>query len=334
MRHAGEVLSRTASSSTSGTLPSTATPTLSTSTSATSARRSTGPSGARRSRPSAAAAIGCATQRPANTPAPTMRPPARRSSRAGAGLSIQTRLTIVSALLMAIVIGLLGLFLYLRLEADLKAALDDRLRDHAAAVASLPAPGERPRRGARSVDPGDTFVQLVDADGTVDRRARRRSAGRAARPPTPSRASPRSQFFDAAVPDQRGARAGSVAGGAAPRRRGRHRRHRRQRTSRRHSPALAACSLIGAPIADRACQCGRLVCRRGRTAASRTTADRGRGRFGVRARPPVPVPATGDELARLAESLNRMLARLEEAAERERRFVATRPTSSGRHLRT
>ncbi len=34
------------------------------------------------------------------------------------------------------------------------------------------------------------------------------------------------------------------------------------------------------------------------------------------------VPATGDELARLAEGLNRMLARLEEAAERERRFVS------------
>jgi heavy metal sensor kinase len=34
------------------------------------------------------------------------------------------------------------------------------------------------------------------------------------------------------------------------------------------------------------------------------------------------VPPTGDELARLAEGLNRMLARLEEAAERERRFVS------------
>jgi heavy metal sensor kinase len=33
------------------------------------------------------------------------------------------------------------------------------------------------------------------------------------------------------------------------------------------------------------------------------------------------VPATGDELARLGESLNRMLGRLEEAVERERRFV-------------
>jgi heavy metal sensor kinase len=35
----------------------------------------------------------------------------------------------------------------------------------------------------------------------------------------------------------------------------------------------------------------------------------------------LPVPATGDELARLAQSLNRMLARLETAVERERRFV-------------
>ena len=36
----------------------------------------------------------------------------------------------------------------------------------------------------------------------------------------------------------------------------------------------------------------------------------------------LPVPATGDELSRLAASLNRMLGRLEEAMEQERRFVA------------
>ncbi len=35
----------------------------------------------------------------------------------------------------------------------------------------------------------------------------------------------------------------------------------------------------------------------------------------------LPVPNTGDELARLAETLNTMLARLEDAIERERRFV-------------
>ncbi|HEX2424332.1 MAG TPA: ATP-binding protein, partial [Actinomycetota bacterium] len=35
----------------------------------------------------------------------------------------------------------------------------------------------------------------------------------------------------------------------------------------------------------------------------------------------LPVPGTGDELARLAETLNSMLDRLEEAIERERRFV-------------
>jgi signal transduction histidine kinase len=35
----------------------------------------------------------------------------------------------------------------------------------------------------------------------------------------------------------------------------------------------------------------------------------------------LPVPSTGDEIARLAETLNRMLERLEVAMERERRFV-------------
>ena len=39
----------------------------------------------------------------------------------------------------------------------------------------------------------------------------------------------------------------------------------------------------------------------------------------------LPVPRTGDELARLAETLNAMLDRLEEAIERERRFRRRRP---------
>src|SRR5262249_54291628 len=44
----------------------------------------------------------------------------------------------------------------------------------------------------------------------------------------------------------------------------------------------------------------------------------------------LPVPETGDELARLAETLNAMLARLEEALDRERGFVA----DAGHELRT
>jgi signal transduction histidine kinase len=44
----------------------------------------------------------------------------------------------------------------------------------------------------------------------------------------------------------------------------------------------------------------------------------------------LPVPETGDELARLAETLNEMLARLEAAIQRERDFVA----DAGHELRT
>src|SRR5262249_1929018 len=44
----------------------------------------------------------------------------------------------------------------------------------------------------------------------------------------------------------------------------------------------------------------------------------------------LPVPPTGDELERLATTLNEMLARLEQAVERERSFVA----DAGHELRT
>src|SRR5205823_11469336 len=44
----------------------------------------------------------------------------------------------------------------------------------------------------------------------------------------------------------------------------------------------------------------------------------------------LPVPRTGDELQRLGQTLNEMLARLEEALERERGFVA----EAGHELRT
>ena len=44
----------------------------------------------------------------------------------------------------------------------------------------------------------------------------------------------------------------------------------------------------------------------------------------------LPVPPTGDELERLAETLNEMLGRLEAAIERERDFVA----DAGHELRT
>ena len=44
----------------------------------------------------------------------------------------------------------------------------------------------------------------------------------------------------------------------------------------------------------------------------------------------LPVPATGDEVQRLGETLNAMLARLESALERERDFVA----DAGHELRS
>ena len=81
-------------------------------------------------------------------------------------LPIRARLTLVSAVLMAVAIAALGAFVYTRLQADLFAAVDDRLRDRAQNLivdagdgSIVPSPWTH--------DPGDAFVQVYAADGRL-----------------------------------------------------------------------------------------------------------------------------------------------------------------------
>ena len=83
-------------------------------------------------------------------------------------LSIRLRLTIVFAVAMAMVLIALGAFLYFRLAAGLDRTLDTGLRSRAADVTSLLQSGAvlSSAKGIDSVT-DDSFTQILDAEGNV-----------------------------------------------------------------------------------------------------------------------------------------------------------------------
>src|SRR5215210_6860056 len=241
-------------------------------------------------------------------------------------LPVRVRVTLAFAGVMAVVLLATGLFVYLRLAADLDATIDQGLRSRASDVAALvarsggtlAAPG-RPQL----VEPGEDLAQVLDESGRVV--GATRDFGRA---PLLSaaerRRAARAAFTverDALGPDgdparllaapvrARGRRLVVVAGAFLD-----------DRRDELHSlagllavggaGALLLASLAGYGVAAGAL---RPVERMRRRAAGIQTADPG-------AR--LPVPPARDEIGRLGETLNAMLERLEAAFERERTFVA------------
>src|SRR5918996_6082992 len=85
----------------------------------TCGRRSTGPLAGSRSRPYGAPGTGCART-----------------------MALRTRLTIVTAALMAVILAGVGAFVYVRLRADLTEAVDGGLRSRGDAI--LPTLGDAP----------------------------------------------------------------------------------------------------------------------------------------------------------------------------------------------
>jgi signal transduction histidine kinase len=80
-------------------------------------------------------------------------------------LPIRLRLALFSGLLVAVVVIVLGAFVYLRLEADLRAAVDDGLAERAQALVDDP-----PADGiveAETSDIGDTFGLIITSSGTL-----------------------------------------------------------------------------------------------------------------------------------------------------------------------
>ena len=226
-------------------------------------------------------------------------------------LPIRIRLTLGFALVMALVLAAVGLFVYQRVSNELLAGIDQTLVAQA-----------REEMAAGHVDAdtggGTTYAQLFTPAGALrvsqprglprllDRRlVAEAAAGRLYRDEAlPAR---HGEWRVLAVPSTSGKTVVVVARSLAPR--ANSLEHLRHELILFLPLALLAACLGGYALTARALRPVELLRRRaGAVTAERPTL--------------LPVPPSGDEISRLATTLNDMLERLHAAVEHERRFVA------------
>jgi two-component system, OmpR family, sensor kinase len=228
-------------------------------------------------------------------------------------LPIRTRLTLVFAGMSLVVLGVAGVALLIEFRAELDRTIDEALRSRAASIRADPLVG------ISAIPDGDeVFAQLVRSDGTVVSSANLTSESLL--PPSVLRSLGRATFFDRvvrtveervpsrvfAVPSEAGTFL--VVGMAV---------EDQDEAVERLTVLLAvggpivllALSALGWILAGAALRPVEGL--RSEAAAISTSEPTRR----------LPVPETGDELQRLAETLNAMLDQLHEALDRERRFV-------------
>jgi two-component system, OmpR family, sensor kinase len=235
-------------------------------------------------------------------------------------LPIRARLTLISAALMAVVLAVSGLFLYLRLRSDLLEAVDSGLQSRAEdLVTTLKSSPAVLQEGGGLIDPGDAFAQVLGLDGRVIASSPGLRPDPLLRPAEVS-ALQRPRLLDrtAATMDesvQARLLAVRIAGGSVL--------VVGVSLDDQHEALarLAALMAVGGPlvlilaggvgwvVAGAAL---RPVERMRIQAAAISASEPGRR---------LPPAGTGDEVARLGETLNEMLDRLEQALQRERRFV-------------
>jgi two-component system OmpR family sensor kinase len=231
-------------------------------------------------------------------------------------LPIRLRLTLAFALAMAIVLAGMGTFVYRRVGDSLLASVDTTLSSQADEAALDVRRGD-----VRDLDVtgGTTLAQVVDSRGRVlhsvppglapllppaDVRLAS-SGGRVRR--SISLHSPRGDWRVLAIPNGPSDQVVLVARSLEPREDSLDRLLRQLIVA---TPlALLLASLAGYALAAAALRPVEAMRRR---AAAVSAVSPGR----------LPVPPSGDEISRLATTLNEMLARLEAAFEHERRFVA------------
>jgi heavy metal sensor kinase len=232
-------------------------------------------------------------------------------------LPIRARLALVSGALVAALLAAMGAFLYLRLSADLVATVDAGLRTRAEAF--LAAGLDSLPRSGGLIEPDEAFTQVLAADGRV----LDSSAGLAPGPLLSSEAIAglgRARFFDAevlteeepvparllAVPTSQGR---VVVVGAS------------LEDQQEALARLLALLVLGGPVVvGLAFGVGWLLAGAALRPVERMRVE-AEAISGAELGRRLPVAPTRDELARLGESLNRMLGRVEEAVDRERRFV-------------
>ena len=237
-------------------------------------------------------------------------------------LPLRARLTLAFATVMAVLLAVVGVYLYARLQGTLDEQLDHTLRARADEVAALVGRTDlKLSGGPRLGDPEESFAQVLSADGAVrDATTPSLGAQPLLTPDQLARATRGTITADRAAP-------AGLEGG---------------RVRLLATPSGSAVVVVGAALEDRdeALADLRRALLVGGPIALLLASLAGYALAGATLRPVesmrrraeeisatvggrrLPVPAGDDEVARLARTLNEMLARLEAGLERERRFVA------------
>jgi two-component system, OmpR family, sensor kinase len=239
-------------------------------------------------------------------------------------LPLRLRLTLAFAGVMALVLAATGLFLHVRLRDSLDEQLDQTLRARADDVAALVRGGSSLGEGrGRLAETEESFAQVLGPDGAV----------RDATPPLRAPLLRHDQLDDAgrgtllvdrgpvagldearvrllATPVETDGETVVVVMGASLEDRDEALDALLTQLLIGGPLALLLASLAGYAVAGAALRPVEAMRRR-----AEEVSDSGRGQR-------LPVPPADDEIARLARTLNDMLARLEAGIERERRFVA------------
>jgi heavy metal sensor kinase len=247
-------------------------------------------------------------------------------------LPLRLRLALVFAAATAVVLSGAGWFVYHRVASDLSRALDQELRSRAQDLSALVAHGGS-LRGSRGglIENGESFAEVIAGDGRVldatepigtRRLISSTQVGRALRAPLFTNRSSAPGLDEPArllaVPLERKDRSLVLVVGTT--------RENRAETLR----SLLTAFFIGGPLALILTSAGGYLLAgaalRPIEAMRRRAEDISSSSLDER----LPVPVVADEIARLGETLNEMLARIEDGVARERNFV----TDASHELRT
>jgi signal transduction histidine kinase len=219
---------------------------------------------------------------------------------------IRLRLTLAFALAMAVVLAAMGAFLYFRLGSSLEETIDENLQARAGELAPVVADNPSALAGGAAGD--ETFATVVSADDplvTPDERVRAAQGQLTVERDEVAGVEGPVRLLLTPLPDGR-----ILAVGASLEERDEALAGLLGELFLIGPVALLLASLLGYGIGTAAL---RPVDAMREEADAISAAEPGRR---------LPVPSARDEVARLAETLNEMLGRLERGIERERTFVA------------
>ena len=239
-------------------------------------------------------------------------------------LPIRARLTLVFALAMAVVLVLAGSLVYVSVAGNLNTALDEQLRSRAQDVSALVRrDGSLESTSGTLVEHGESFAELLSSSGGVLDSTAPGGTRSLLSPSELNRARHKAIFFNRpsvpgldesarllALPVVRGSNKVVLIVGATRENRAETLRSLRNAFLIGGPLALILASLAGYGLAGAALRPIEAMRRRAADISATSLDDR------------LPVPPTQDEVSRLGETLNAMLARIGDGLARERRFVA------------